>query len=349
MEFFTEKITTIANQDIYKIKVINNNNYSLEFFNFGGYIHSIKIPYIDSKSKTEDVLLGYNKFQDYKDDKDYINAIVGRVCGRITNSNFVLNKKIYKLFPNDTPHHIHGGKEGFNKKIWKIIDINKKNDSFTCKLFYKSKHMEEQYPGNLDCITTYTFNNDNEFKIFFEATTDRDTIVNITNHNYWNFHGHNNYYQNIDNHSLKINSDYVCEVDKDQIPSGNLIEVSNSKYDFRALKKIDKNILHNDGIDHCYKIINNNKLLEIATLYSNYTRMGMTLSSDQPGLQLYTGNMMANQYSGKYSRHYGFQYGICLEAQLFPDGINQPNFYSTILKSNENYSSKIVMRFKNDF
>tara|TARA_B100000686_G_C16760812_1_gene958546 strand:+ start:116 stop:1165 length:1050 start_codon:yes stop_codon:yes gene_type:complete len=349
MEYFKEKIATINNNDVYKIKIINNNNYSLEFFNFGGYIHSIRIPYKDSNSETEDILLGYNKFEDYRKDKDYINAIVGRVCGRITNSKFRLNEKTYKLFPNDSPHHIHGGKEGFNKKVWTIINTEKTKDSFFCKLIYRSTHMEEQYPGNLDCIATYSFNNNNEFEIFFEAETDRDTIVNITNHNYWNFHGHKNYYQNIDNHSLKINSDYICEVDRDQIPSGNLIEVTNSKYNFKSLKKIDKDILKDGGIDHCYKIVNNNKLLEIAKVYSNATGMGMIFSTDQPGLQLYTGNMMAMKYSGKFSREYGPQYGICLEAQHFPDGINQPNFHNTILRAGNKYSSRIVMKFKNDF
>ena len=349
MEYIQQKITTIDDKDVYKIRVINNNNYSIEFFNFGGYIHSINIPYIDSNSETEDVLLGYNKFDDYKKDKDYINAIVGRVCGRITHSKFILNEKTYKLSPNDAPHHIHGGKEGFNKKVWQIIDMEKTNNSFVCKLIYRSKHMEEHYPGNLDCSATYSFNNENEFQIFFEAKTDRDTIVNITNHNYWNFHGHKQHYQNIENHTLKINSDYICEVDGEQIPSGNLIEVTNSKYDFRSLKKIDRDILNNGGIDHCYKIVNNSKLLEIAEIHSNLTGMGMMFSTDQPGLQLYTGNMMAEKYSGKFDREYGFQYGICLEAQHFPDAINQPNFHNTILRADENYSSKIVMKFKNDF
>lgn len=349
MKYLKEKITTINNQDIFKIKITNDNNYSIEFFNFGGYIHSIYIPYKDEISKTEDVVLGYKNFQDYQDDEYYINALVGRVCGRIAKSKFILNDKIYNLFPNDSSHHIHGGKKGFNKKIWKIELLQNIDNILVCKLIYKSIDMEEQYPGTLNCSATYKLNNKNEFEITYEASSDRDTIVNITNHNYWNFHGHNKFYQNIEDHYLKIQSNYVCEVDRNQIPSGKLINVDNTKYDLRNIRKIDQSLLNDDGIDHCYQIDTQKKTTEVASIYSNHTKMGMIFSTDQPGLQLYTGNMMANIYPGKFDREYGYQYGICLEAQLYPDAINQPNFISPILKARETYSSKIIMKFKNDF
>ena len=349
MKFVKQKITTINDTDIFKIQIINDNNFSIEFYNYGGYIHSINIPYLKNNSLHEDVLLGYDSFDGYKTDKDYINALVGRVCGRITNSKFQLNNEVYNVFPNDDPHHLHGGKEGFNKKIWKIESLFNDNNSCLCKMSYTSKHMEEQYPGILNCLTTYKFYNNNQFEIVFEAFSDRDTIVNLTNHNYWNFHGHNEYYGNIIDHIIKVNSNQICEIDKEQVPSGTLIDVKNTKFDLRNNTKIDHKILENDGIDHCYKINAKKKLIKVASIFSNRTKMGMDFYTDQPGLQIYTGNMMADSYSGKYNKKYGRQYGICLEAQIYPDAINHSNFISPILKANEKYSSKIIMKFKNDF
>jgi len=349
MKYFKEKITNIDSKEVYKIKFINDKNYSIEFYNYGCYIHSINIPYLNDSLKTEDVLLGYNNFQGYFNDEDYINATVGRVCGRISNSQFQLNEKVYHLYANDYPHSLHGGKNGFNKKVWKIDCLSNDNDMLSCKLSYFSKHLEENYPGEINCSTIYKFNNKNEFEIYYEAKTNKDTIVNITNHNYWNFHGHNNFYQNIEDHYLYICGDSICEVNEEQIPSGKLLNVQNTKFNLKNFTKIDKKILNNNGIDHCYEVNKEFKLLEVASIYSYYTKMGMSLFTDQPGLQLYTGNMMRNKYSGKYNRDYGYQYGICLEAQHYPNAINQPNFKSIVLRPGETYSSKIIMKFKNDF
>tara|TARA_B100000029_G_C17550470_1_gene949921 strand:+ start:969 stop:2024 length:1056 start_codon:yes stop_codon:yes gene_type:complete len=351
MKYFIDKILNLKNEDIFKIKVINKNNYSVEFLNYGGYFHSINIPYKNDKFKTEDVLLGYNDLRNYLYDEYYLNSIVGRVCGRISESKFILNNKKYKLFANDMPHHIHGGKEGFNKKIWKIDNLKSDNDYFVCRLSYKSKHLEENYPGELECLATYYFDNLNKLQIVFEAKTDLDTIVNITNHNYWNFHGHKNFYQNISEHFLKINSDKICETDTNQIPSGKMLNVKDTKYDFNEVTKINENILKNQGIDHCYQIsqTKDSDVKRVASIYSNLTKMGMELYSNQPGLQLYTGNMMDKKYPGKHDKSYGYQYGICLEAQKFPDAINQNNFVNPILRTGDIYKSKIIMHFKNDF
>ena len=163
MNFTKEKISTIDQQDIFKITLTNNHNYSISFFNFGGYIHSILIPYLNQPDKQEDVLLGYDKFENYITDKSYFNCIVGRVCGRIANSKFYLNNKKYKLFSNDGRHHFHGGQSGFNKKIWNINFLDKNSDEIICLLDYRSPDAEEGYPGNVECTTKYTLNNKNEF------------------------------------------------------------------------------------------------------------------------------------------------------------------------------------------
>ena len=343
-------ISKIGNHEIQKIKFLNNNNYSVEFYNFGGCFHSIKIPYKDNVSFTEDVLLGYRNIGCYQSDNIYLNAIIGRVSGRIANSQFVLNNKVYKLFSNDGSHHIHGGKKGFNKKIWTINQLFKEKDNLTCVMTSSSKNMEEGYPGKLNCSTTYSLNNKNELIINFVVECEQDTIVSLTNHNYWNFHGHNSKYQKITNHSVKLKAQLYCESDKDLIPTGKLVNVQKTKFDFQRYKIIDKNVLDNSGIDACYCIDDfDGKIKKVASVYSNLTKMGLYLYSNQPGLQFYTGNMMNHCYLGKYKRQYGQNYGLCLEPQLFPDAINHTNFESPILCKEDKYQSLIVMKLKNDF
>ena len=349
MKIIKTEINQKKNQKIQKIKFLNDNNYSLEFFNFGGYFHSINVPYKYNTKKTEDVILGYQDFDEYLTDQISLNALVGRVCGRIRNAKFVLNNKTYSLSKNDKSNHIHGGNVGFNKKFWQIESLEENQDILRCKLRYISKHLEEGYPGNLDCKAVYSFNNCNELKIEYFAECDQDTIVNLTNHNYWNFHGHNSHYKNILNHVLQIDAENVCELNSEYIPSGNLKKVEKSKFDFRTIKNIDENILSNDGIDICYEINKEKKLKAVAKIYSNITKMGMILYTDQPGLQFYTGNMMQNFYRGKYNKQYGYQFGLCMEAQLFPDAINHSNFISPVLKAGNTYSSIIIIKLKNDF
>jgi len=350
MHFTKEKIISLENENIFLTTLTNLNNYSVSFYNYGGYIHSIHIPYQSDKSKREDVLLGYDKFDNLIKDASYLNSIVGRVSGRVSEAKFKLNNKIHRLCINNPPHHLHGGRNGFNKKIWRIKNINQDDNSISCKLFYHSPHLEENYPGNLECETTYILNENNEFIIKFDAKVDQDTLVNITNHNYWNFHGHNDRYQNIKNHKVQIMSNKYCEVNQYLIPTGNMLKTENSKYDFQKFTIINDFILDDRGIDTCYAIKGYNGILKpVATAFSEETKMGVRILSDQPGLIFYTGNMMEQLYEGKYQRKYGKQFAFCLEPQLFPDAINHLHFLSPILRKNENYTSTIVMQFDNNF
>ena len=238
----------------------------------------------------------------------------------------------------------------FNKKIWSIKNLNKNLDTLICDLNYLSPHMEEGYPGNLNCTTQYALNNNNEFTIKFDATTDADTIINLTNHNYWNFHGHDQFYKKNSDHKAKLFSSSFCELDENLIPTGKIIRTKNTKYDFCGLKDINEDILINQGVDTCYVIDNyDGTLKKVAIIYSNLTKMGVELFSDQPGLQFYTGNMMEKEYSGKNSKTYGYQHGICLEPQHFPNAINNLNFKSIVLKPDQIYKSTILMKLKNNF
>jgi len=337
------------NKDIISISLINDNNFEICFYNYGGYIHNIFIPYKNDKNKREDVVLGYNNLSECYKSPDYFNSIIGRVSNRIGSSKFNLNNKEYKLYSNTPPDHLHGGKSGFNKKIWKLENIDETEDSIKCILKYLSHDMEENYPGNLDCTVTYELNNNNEFLIDFQAISDQDTIVNLTNHNYWNFHGHGNQYKNNEDHVVYINSESICETDEQSIPTGKILEVEGTKFNLKNGFLIDKDFLDSGGIDHNYVLDDYSMREPVAKIYSKKTGLGVEYFTNQHGIQFYTGNMMLDKYTGKYEKSYGLQHGMCLEPQHYPDAINHPNFPSPILRKNKNYLSKIKIKLHNDF
>ena len=196
MKVKVEKIDNPSQLNIESVEVHNDNNFSFKFYTYGGYIHEVNIPIMNQEDKTEDVLLGYGNIEGVLESNGYFNSIIGRVANRIGSSKFSLDKNQYQLYPNTPPNHLHGGKTGFNKKIWKIDNIEEEKNSIKCVMSYLSPDMEENYPGNLDCKVIYELNNNNELLINFQAISDQDTLVNLTNHNYWNFHGHGVHYQN---------------------------------------------------------------------------------------------------------------------------------------------------------
>jgi len=350
MKIKKKLIKTKNKNKIYSISLINDNNFKLEFLNFGCYIKKIIIPYLNNFRKFEDIIIGYENLKDIFKDNSSFNSTIGRVAGRISKSKFTLKNKTYKLSKNDGNHHIHGGNKGFNKKIWKIINLKKNNNLASCKMYYESKDLEEGYPGNLKCYATYTLNNKNQFVIEFKVKTDKETIVNLTNHNYWNFNGHRNHYHNISNHLLKINSNRYCEVDNNLLVTGKIIKELPRYYNFKRTKFIGKNVLKNGGIDN-YFICNNrsDKLKKILEVSSPLTKMGMILYSNQKGIQFYTGNNLKNIIKGKKNKKYGKNFGVCFEAQNYPNSINIKNFPNIILKKNKIYKSKIIYHLKNDF
>ena len=234
-------------------------------------------------------------------------------------------------------------------KIWKIENIEEQTDSIKCIMKYLSQDMEENYPGNLDCTVTYELNNNNELLIDFGATSDKDTIVNMTNHNYWNFHGHGDSYQNNEDHVVCIDSKSICETDEQSIPTGKILKVEESKFDLQKDFLINKDFLSSGGIDHNYILEDQTMKESVAKIYSKKTRLGVEYFTNQNGIQFYTGNMMLDKYVGKHDKSYGFQYGMCLEPQHFPDAINHQNFPSPILRKNKNYLSKIKIKLRNNF
>ena len=349
MKFSKKIIHSISGNDIHSITIVNDNNFKITFYTYGGYIHEVHIPYHNQEEKTEDVLLGYGNIDGVLESHGYFNTIVGRVANRIGSSKFSIDNNEYQLYSNVAPNHLHGGKVGFNKKILKIENIEEQTDSIKCIMKYLSQDMEENYPGNLDCTVTYELNNNNELLIDFGATSDKDTIVNMTNHNYWNFHGHGDSYQNNEDHVVCIDSKSICETDEQSIPTGKILNVEESKFDLQKDFLINKDFLSSGGIDHNYILEDQTMKESVAKIYSKKTRLGVEYFTNQNGIQFYTGNMMLDKYIGKYEKPYGFQYGMCLEPQHFPDAINHQNFPSPILRKNKNYLSKIKIKLRNDF
>ena len=349
MKVKVEKIDNPSELNIESVEVHNDNNFSFKFYTYGGYIHEVNIPIMNQEDKTEDVLLGYGNIEGVLESNGYFNSIIGRAANRIGSSNFKIENDEYKLYSNTPPNHLHGGKIGFNKKIWKIENIDETKNSIRCILKYLSHDMEENYPGNLDCTVVYELNNNNELSIQFEATTDKDTIVNMTNHNYWNFHGHADNYDNNENHFVCIKSKSICETDEQSIPTGKIIDVEGKKFDLRKEFLINKEFLNSGGIDHNYVLEDQMMRESVAKIYSKKTGMGVEYFTNQYGIQFYTGNMMLDSYIGKYKRSYGLQHGMCLEPQHYPDAINQSNFPSPILKKNKNYLSIIKIKLRNNY
>ena len=349
MEYKKEKINSINGEDIYSITIINNNNYKITFYTYGGYIHEVHIPLLNQEDKSEDVLLGYGNMEGVLESNGYFNSIIGRVANRIGSSKFNIGNNEYKLHSNVPPNHLHGGRVGFNKKIWQIENINETFDSIKCTLKYLSPDMEENYPGNLDCTVTYELNNNNEFLIEFHAISDQDTIVNLTNHNYWNFHGHGDKYQNNEDHIVQVNSKSICESNEQSITTGKLLEVEGTKFNLQNNFLINDTFLKSGGIDHNYVLQDQSMKEPAAIIYSKKTGLGVEYFTNQHGIQFYTGNMMLDKYIGKYDKYYGLQYGMCLEPQHYPDAINHSNFPSPILEKNKNYLSKIKIKLRNDF
>ncbi|SVD23962.1 uncharacterized protein METZ01_LOCUS376816, partial [marine metagenome] len=192
-------------------------------------------------------------------------------------------------------------------------------------------------------------NNTNELLINFKAIADQDTIVNLTNHNYWNFHGHGDKHQNNEDHVVYVNSESICETDEQSIPTGKILAVEGTKFNLKNDFLINDAFLNSGGIDHNYVLKDESMKEPAARIYSKKTGLGVEYFTNQLGIQFYTGNMMLDKYIGKYDKSYGLQYGMCLEPQHYPDAINHPNFPSPILKKNKNYLSKIKIKLRNDF
>ena len=333
--------------DLYSFK--NKNGMQVDIINYGGIITSLKVP--DKNGETENIVLGYNKLEDYINENPYFGSIIGRYGNRIAKGKFNLNGNQYTLATNNDENHLHGGNIGFDKVIWDAeTKINSNSSSLILK--YLSKDMEEGYPGNLYTTVTYKITNDNSVEIKYEAQTDKTTVINLTQHSYFNLSGDFN--QSILNHKVKINANQFLPVNKSLIPTGNKLNVSMTPFDFRNYKEIKKDINADDlqlnygnGYDHCW-VLNDykNGYRLVASAFHEESGRLMEVYSDQPGLQFYTGNFLDGSLPQKEEGFYNFRSGFCMETQHFPNSPNQPDFPSVTLNPNEKYNSKTTYKFK---
>ena len=296
-----------------------------------------------------DVLLGYSSFPHYLKDQDYFNALVGRVSNRIGGGLFELGGTQYQLSQNEGNNHLHGGCAGLDSKVWDLLELINSPTAVGCRLGLESEHLEEGYPGHLKIEASYMLYENNSLILKIRAFSDRDTILSITNHNYWNFNGHGEFYSDISNHILQIPSKLVCTTDVNQIPTGELQAIDETMADFQSPRFISQSLLKEGGLDLNYCFEGEEEIHPRAEVYSPCTGLGVLISSDLPGMQCYTGGSMKDFYPGKQQRSYGKNFGICLEPQHYPNAINQPGFPSPVLRAGATYEKTIRMDFRRDY
>jgi len=330
--------------DLYTLK--NNNGVEVGICNYGGLIIFLKVP--DRNGQLGDVVLGYDNLDDYIKDSPYFGAMIGRYGNRIAKGKFTLNGKEYTLAVNNGPNALHGGLKGFDKVVWEPR-ILASFEGPALELKYTSPDGEEGYPGNLAVTATYTLKNDNSLTLEFTAVTDKDTIVNLTAHSYFNLAGKGD----ILNHVVMIPADMFTPVDRTLIPTGELRPVAGTPFDFRTptaigarINEDDQQLKFGNGYDHNW-VINKppGKFGLMARVSEPTTGRMMEIWSTEPGLQFYSGNFLDGKNTGKGGWVYKFRNGFCMEPQHFPDSPNKPSFPSVVLKPEQVYQNTIVYKF----
>jgi len=339
--------TTSDGQVVDEIILTNANGMEVKIITYGGIITSVRVP--DRDGKIDNVTLGFNNLTDYENRNVYFGTITGRYANRIAGGKFTLNGTPYTLALNDGANTLHGGLKGFDKKVWKAKAING-----GVELSYLSPDGEEGYPGNLSAKVVYSLTDDNGLRIDYSATTDKPTIVNLTNHAYFNLSGEGS--GSIQDHILTLNADRFTPVDGTLIPTGEFASVERTPLDFRMPKAIapgqrsnHEQIVLGRGYDHNWVLNRPNfedtSLLFAARVYDPHSGRTMEVWTTEPGIQFYAGNFLDATRVGASGRIYRQSDGLALETQHFPDSPNQPNFPSSVLNPGETYSTTTIYKF----
>jgi len=326
--------------DLYTLR--NKNGLEVKITNYGGIVVSLSAP--DRTGRRSDVTLGFDTLDGYLKDHPYFGAIIGRYGNRIGGGRFALEGVEHKLARNNGENSLHGGLKGFDKVVW-----DARRDGQRLELTYYSKDGEEGYPGNLSVKVVYTFTEVNELKIDYSATTDKPTVVNLTNHTYFNLASDGD----VLGHQVKLYADRFTPVDAGLIPTGELRPVKGTPFDFTSPMAIGARINQNDeqlrfgkGYDHNFVLTSRGgSLAPAAEVYEPQTGRLLEVHTTEPGIQFYTGNFLDGTIRGKGGRAYGHRTGFCLETQHFPDSPNRPQFPSTVLRPGQQYQSTTVYRF----
>ncbi len=329
--------------DLYTLT--NKNGLVAEITNYGGTVVRLKTP--DAEGKLGDVVLGYDTPQEYESGTSYFGALIGRFANRIAGGKFTLNGVDYQLAKNNDGNHLHGGIRGFDKVVWQAQEL-RRPDGVALRLTYLSRDGEESYPGNLSVTAIYVLTNKNELRVDYTANTDKDTIVNLTHHSYFNLAGKGNVLR----HELKLNASRFTPVDATLIPTGELKTVRGTPFDFTRsttigsrIGQVDEQLTRGRGYDHNFVLDKGGKQLSLAAVvFEPTSRRQMEVWTTEPGMQFYSGNFL-DGVRGKGDDVYNQRDGFCLEAQHYPDSPNRPEFPSTVLKPGKQYRQTTIYRF----
>ncbi|KAH9512269.1 hypothetical protein Btru_041352 [Bulinus truncatus] len=340
-------VTTITKEDFGKTKdgekvtrytLTNSKGANVKILDLGGILNEINIP--DKNGTFGDVTLGFDQVEDYEDKPGYLGALIGRFANRIAGGQFTLDGKTYNLFINNGPNSLHGGKIGFNKKIWEVTEQNG-----SLVLRYVSADGEENYPGQLTVTVTYTFDEDNKLTIEYHASTDKATPINLTNHAYFNLAGHGT--GHIKDHIVTLYAENYLPLDENMIPTGEIRPVNGSEFDLRTPvtlgERLDK-VPGGKGFDNNFCLDNNGKFELVTRVDHPPSGRYLEVFTDEPGMQFYTSFWMSSM-TGKGGAAYGQFGAFCLEAQHYPDSVNKPQFPNTILRPGQFYTQTTAYKF----
>ena len=346
MRIRKEFFGTFHDTDIDLYHLEHENGSIVSITNFGGLITSIRVP--DRSGNLADVVLGYDTLDDYIKDKIFIGSLVGRYANRIREGKIQIGDERYQLTCNRPSIHLHGGAVGFNKKVWQGEAVEH-SGGCGVDLTLMSPDGDEGFPGNLKVQVRYLFTTDSELVISYRAETDKPTIVNLTQHSYFNLAGKGP----VVDHHLSINGSHITPVGGDLIPTGDLMPVAATPFDFRNSRTIGAAMAEGhdqkppgEGIDHNYVLDTNGDINQIAALvYEPASGRTMDVYTTKPGMQLYTGNNLDSTLTGRGGRSFDKHGALCLETQYYPDSPNQPEFPSTVLRPGETYRELTVHKF----
>lgn len=326
----------------------NKNRLQARIMDYGGVVVSLRVP--DREGKLADVVLGFDTVAEYPEKSQYFGCITGRYANRIAKGKFSLDGKEYTLATNNETNHLHGGVKGFNQYVWKGTAMETP-DGPALKLVWSSPDGDEGYPGKLDCEVTYTLTQGNALRIDYKAVTDKPTVLNLTNHSYWNLSGEGS--ATVLDHELRILADRYTPVDETSIPTGEVAPVEGTPLDFRKPTVVGARIgedhvqLKNGlGYDHNYvcKNVRDGKMIHMATLRDPKSGRIMDVDSTEPAIQFYTGNFLDGR-TGKGGKPYAHRSALCLETQTFPDSPNRPSFPSPVLRPGQTYETTTIYTF----
>lgn len=339
--------STKQGEEIMKYQITNGNGAYIEVLNYGAVLHKVVVP--DQEGQLTDVVLGFDHLEDYFENPSYFGGTVGRNANRIAGASFELDGTVYHLNANEGRNNLHSGPVSFNRMVWEERSVNQGENSVTFGRI--SPDGEQGFPGSLDICVTYSFDDEQNVRIEYQGKSDRKTVVNLTNHSYFNLSGQD--YPDVKDIRVKITADDYTPVDDENIPTGELMSVDNTPMDFREAKTIGQDlesdfpqISRAKGFDHNY-VLNNyrrGELQTVAEAESQVTGIHMEVKTDMPDMQFYTGNAIEMQ-PGKAGAVYGPYSGFCMETQFAPNAVNDPHVTSPVLRPGEKYHSVTVYRF----